>query len=269
MSSSSERASSVSKDIKESQNYEKQKQSKKINNNNHHKINNRRSSETSTNPLELELKSVMKSSSVNPNIVTSPIILKETASVGIQVNLIQAEALDIVPGQHALGLMMPGQHAQVLVPSEDSASAPITPSVSTSEIISSAQSQSSPRLTKKLAHLAHQEPEEINLERHLLRNNKSNYESKTLPRRKSSNDVARLMKQSSMEEKPAPFRRGYTHDQMLGLDQKSTPAWREEINKIRSQKPFKISELIGKENLLSSVLVLRLFEFALLSFFRL
>ena len=239
MSSSSERASSVSKDIKESQNYEKQKQSKKINNNNHHKIN-RRSSETSTNPLELELKNVMKSSTSS--------ILKETASVGIQVNLIQAEALDIVPGQHALGLMMPGQHAQVLVPSEDSASAPITPSISTSEIISSAQSQSSPRLTKKLAHLSHQEPEEINLERHLLRNNKSNYESKTLPRRKSSNDVARLMKQSSMEEKPAPFRRGYTHDQMLGLDQKSTtPAWREEINKIRSQKPFKISELIGKE----------------------
>ena len=122
MSSSSERASSVSKDIKESQNYEKQKQSKKINNNNHHKINNRRSSETSTNPLELELKNVMKSSTSS--------ILKETASVGIQVNLIQAEALDIVPGQHALGLMMPGQHAQVLVPSEDSASAPITPSIS-------------------------------------------------------------------------------------------------------------------------------------------
>ena len=256
MSSSSERASSVSKDIKESQNYEKQKQSKKINNNNHHKIK-RRSSETSTsNPLELELRNVKSSSSsVMPNImttVTSP-ILKETASVGIQVNLIQADALGIV----AHGLM-PGQHAQVLVPTSEDTSAPVSTTF---------PSQSSPRLTKKLAHLA-QEPEEINLERHLLRNNKSNYESKTLPRRKSSNDVARLMKQSSMEEKPAPFRRGYTHDQMLGLDQKSTPAWREEINKIRSQKPFKISELIGKENLLSSVLVLRLFEFALLSFFR-
>merc|ERR1712088_1233160 len=58
-------------------------------------------------------------------------------------------------------------------------------------------------------------------------------------------DVSRLMKQSSMEEKPAPLRRGYTHDQMLGMDQKSNPAWREELNKIRSQKPFKISELIG------------------------
>ena len=257
--SSSERASSVSKDIKESQNYEKQKQSKKINNNNHHKIN-RRSSETSTNPLELELKNVKSSSSVMPNnavnmtSVTSP-ILKETASVGIQVNLIQAEALGIVPGHTTAHGLIPGHdHAQVLVPSGDSAppiNAPLSTSEISSPIVLLPPSQSSPRLNKKLAHLA-QEPEEINLERHLLRNNKSNYESKTLPRRKSSNDVARLMKQSSMEEKPAPFRRGYTHDQMLGLDQKSTPAWREEINKIRSQKPFKISELIGKKHALHS-----------------
>jgi len=83
------------------------------------------------------------------------------------------------------------------------------------------------------------------LDRHLLLNMKSNYESKTLPRRKSNNDVTRLMKQSSMEEKPAPLRRGYTHDHMLGRDQKSNPAWIDELNKIRTLKPIRITELIG------------------------
>ena len=75
-----------------------------------------------------------------PNImttVTSP-ILKETASVGIQVNLIQADALGIV----AHGLM-PGQHAQVLVPTSEDTSSPVSTTF---------PSQSSPRLTKKLAH---------------------------------------------------------------------------------------------------------------------
>ena len=86
----------------------------------------------------------------------------------------------------------------------------------------------------------------MNLDAHLLRNNKSNYQSKTLPRRKSNNDVCRLRKQSSVEEKPAPLRRGYTHDHMLG--QKGTscnPAWMDELNKIRSLKPIRITELIG------------------------
>ena len=202
-----ERASSVSKDIKESQNYEKQKQTKK-----------RNSKVFENNPLELELKNIKLPAKTTPipscsltSAPSTPPILKETASVGIQVNLIQAAALP-------------------------TPNPPGSPSVNISA--------SSPSLARKLANLA-QEPEEISLERHLLRNNKSSYESKTLPRRKSSNDVSRLMKQSSMEEKPAPLRRGYTHDQMLGMDQKSNPAWREELNKIRSQKPFKISELIG------------------------
>ena len=53
------------------------------------------------------------------------------------------------------------------------------------------------------------------------------------------------MKQSSMEEKPAPLRRGYTHDHMLGRDQKSNPAWIDELNKIRTLKPIRITELIG------------------------
>ena len=53
------------------------------------------------------------------------------------------------------------------------------------------------------------------------------------------------MKQSSMEEKPAPLRRGYTHDHMLGVDQKSNPAWMDELNKIRTLKPIRITELIG------------------------
>ena len=53
------------------------------------------------------------------------------------------------------------------------------------------------------------------------------------------------MKQTSMEEKPAPLRRGYTHDHMLGMDQKSNPAWVDELNKIRTLKPIRITELIG------------------------
>ena len=54
------------------------------------------------------------------------------------------------------------------------------------------------------------------------------------------------MKQSSMEEKPAPLRRGYTHDHMLGMDQKSNPAWVDELKKIRTLKPMRITELIGR-----------------------
>ena len=83
------------------------------------------------------------------------------------------------------------------------------------QIKSSNTSAASPRLTRKLANLA-REPEEMKIDLHLIRNNKQNYESKTLPRRKSNNDVSKLMKQSSVEEKPAQLRRGYTHDALLG-----------------------------------------------------
>ena len=138
-----ERASSVSKDIKESQNYEKQKQTKK-----------RNSKVFENNPLELELKNIKLPAKTTPipscsltSAPSTPPIMKETASVGIQVNLIQAAALP-------------------------TPNPPGSPSVNISA--------SSPSLARKLANLA-QEPEEISLERHLLRNNKSSYESKTLP----------------------------------------------------------------------------------------
>lgn len=175
LSNGSERASSVPKDIKESQNYELKK-TKKL-----------------KSPLELDLLARKA----------------ETNSVGVQVNLIQAAALSSPP-----------------------------------PIMSSKLAQPSPSLARKLANLA-AEPEENTLERHLLRNNKSNYESKTLPRRKSNNDVTRLLKQSSVEEKPAPLRRGYTHDAMLGLDKSNKAPWMDEINKIRTLKPIRITELIG------------------------
>lgn len=109
--------------------------------------------------------------------------------------------------------------------------------------VTKASSMGSPSLARKLAHLA-AEPEEIDLERHLIRNTKNNYESKTLPRRRNSNTDMTSHKAAS-EAKPAPLRRGFTHDQMLGLNAKTNPAWREELNKIRSQRPIKISELIG------------------------
>ena len=154
-----QRASSVPKDIKESQNYAKKQHQQKTN------------------------------------------------SVGIQVNLLEGPALEIVPAK-------------------------TQPAV--------------PRLAEKLAHLA-AEPEEMNLDQYLIKNNKTHYESKTLPRRKSNNDVPKLIKQSSVEEKPAPLRRGYTHDAMLGLESKN-PAWMKELNKIRSLKPIRITELIGELN---------------------
>jgi len=192
----SERASSVPKDIKESQNYEMKKQTLEL----AAAANNRKSSsmvnKKNSNPLEQELQNLQHH--------------KTTNSVGIQVNLIQAAAL---------------QQQQPMTTSSMSSVSP------------------SPSLARKLARLA-QEPEEMNLERHLLRNNKSNYESKTLPRRKSNNDVCKLMKQSSVEEKPAPLRRGYTHDHMLG-QKTCNPAWMDELNKIRSLKPIRITELIG------------------------
>ena len=89
--------------------------------------------------------------------------MKETNSVGVQVNLLQAAALTSQP------------------------SSPLpTPSVAGSSPAATA----SPSLARRLAHIA-REPEEMNLDRHLLLNCKSNYESKTLPRRKSNNDVTR------------------------------------------------------------------------------
>jgi hypothetical protein len=177
----SERASSVSKDIKESQNYEKQKQTR-----------NSRLFDNINNPLDHELLQ-QKDSNKQNNVET---VMKETASVGVQVNLMM-------------------------------------------------KTLSSPSLARKLARLA-QEPEEMNLERHLLRNTKNNYESKTLPRRRSNNDVVKLTKQSSVEEKPAPLRRGFTHDQMLGQqDQGSSHAWRDELKKFRTKTPLRVSELIG------------------------
>jgi len=203
-----ERASSVPKDIKESRNYEKKKQTKK-----------RNSKLFDTNPLEQEILALKaaNNSAKEDTKTDSNKQVKETNSVGVQVNLIKAAAL------------VASQPASPVPPSPVTCSNPATPS---------------PSLARKLAHLA-REPEEMNLDRHLLLNVKSNYESKTLPRRKSNNDVTRLMKQSSMEEKPAPLRRGYTHDHMLGRDQKSNPAWIDELNKIRTLKPIRITELIG------------------------
>jgi len=208
-SANGERASSVPKDIKESRNYEKKKQTKK-----------RNSKLFESNPLEQEILALKaaNNSAKEDTKTDSNKQVKETNSVGVQVNLIQAAAL------------VPSSQPESPVPqSPVMGSNPVTPS---------------PSLSRKLAHLA-REPEEMNLDRYLLLNQKSNYESKTLPRRKSNNDVTRLMKQSSMEEKPAPLRRGYTHDHMLGRDQKSNPAWIDELNKIRTLKPIRITELIG------------------------
>ena len=196
----SERASSVPKDIKESQNYEKKKKQS--------------TKKQRVNPLEAEILALKAEDLEHSTQEIGPV--KETISVGVQVNLIQAEALP----------------APTM-----SLSVPTTPGGLT--LVNSC-----PSLARKLAHLA-QEPEEMNLDTFLMKNNKQNYESKTLPRRKSNNDVTKLMKQSSVEEKPAPLRRGFTHDHMLGMDQKTNPAWMDEIKKIRSLKPIRISELIG------------------------
>ena len=173
-SSTTSRASSVPKDIKESQNYEKQKRDQK----------NQKS-------------------------------LTEKKEVGIQVNLIAAEPIIQNP-------------------------------VCNKILKNSTVSQNSPRLSRKLANLA-KEPEEMNIDLHLIRNNKANYQSKTLPRRKSNNDVPKLMKQSSVEEsKERTLRRGYTHDALLGVDPKSNkPAWMTELKKIKSLKPNRVTELIG------------------------
>ena len=173
-SSTASRASSVPKDIKESQNYEKQKRDQKS-----------------------------KSS------------LTEKKEVGIQVNLIPADPIIQNP-------------------------------VCNKILKNSTVSQNSPRLSRKLANLA-KEPEEMNIDLHLIRNNKANYQSKTLPRRKSNNDVPKLMKQSSVEEsKERTLRRGYTHDALLGVDPKSNkPAWMTELKKIKSLKPNRVTELIG------------------------
>ena len=249
----SERASSVSKDIKESQNYDLKHKQTKINNkrrsstnNNNNKSNTESKGSSSPSVLKsppplIVTSATPPSPSVSSTLPPPPPILKETASVGIQVNLIQAAALPTPNPTSSQQPQQQPQHQQVEQQQQQQLDQqPLQVPATTTTCF-----QPSPSLARKLAHLA-QEPEEMNLERHLLRNNKSNYESKTLPRRKSSNDVSRLMKQSSMEEKPAPLRRGYTHDQMLGLEQKTNPAWRQEFNKIRSQKPFKISELIGK-----------------------
>ena len=174
-SSTASRASSVPKDIKESQNYEKQKRDQKS-----------------------------KSS-----------LTAEKKEVGIQVNLIPADPIIQNP-------------------------------VCNKILKNSTVSQNSPRLSRKLANLA-KEPEEMNIDLHLIRNNKANYQSKTLPRRKSNNDVPKLMKQSSVEEsKERTLRRGYTHDALLGVDPKSNkPAWMTELKKIKSLKPNRVTELIG------------------------
>ena len=170
-SSTTSRASSVPKDIKESQNYEKQQKQKKM-------------------------------------------AKTEKKEVGIQVNLIPAEPIQVV-------------------------SNPVN------KIKNSTVSQNSPRLSRKLANLA-KEPEEMNLDFHLIRNNKANYQSKTLPRRKSNNDVPKLMKQSSVEEsKERTLRRGYTHDALLGLYPKSNNPVEVELKKIKSLKPNRVTELIG------------------------
>ena len=143
------------KDIKESRNYEKKKQTKKRNSKFY----------DHTNPLEQEilaLKAANNNSTKEDTKTDSNKQVKETNSVGVQVNLIQAAALTTQP------------------------SSPVP----TSTIVSSSPAAASPSLARRLAHIA-REPEEMNLDRHLLLNLKSNYESKTLPRRKSNNDVTR------------------------------------------------------------------------------
>lgn len=143
------------KDIKESRNYEKKKQTKKRNSKLY----------DHTNPLEQEilaLKAANNNSAKEDTKTDSNKQVKETNSVGVQVNLIQAAALTSQP------------------------SSPVP----TSTVAGSSPAAASPSLARRLAHIA-REPEEMNLDRHLLLNLKSNYESKTLPRRKSNNDVTR------------------------------------------------------------------------------
>ena len=133
------------KDIKESRNYEKKKQTKKRNSILY----------DHTNPLEQEILALKAANNNSAKV-------KETNSVGVQVNLIQAAALTSQP------------------------SSPVPTSI----VAGSSPATASPSLARRLAHIA-REPEEMNLDRHLLLNLKSNYESKTLPRRKSNNDVTR------------------------------------------------------------------------------
>ena len=143
------------KDIKESRNYEKKKQTKKRNSKLY----------DHTNPLEQEilaLKAANNNSAKEDTKTDSNKQVKETNSVGVQVNLIQAAALTSQP------------------------SSPVPTSI----VAGSSPAAASPSLARRLAHIA-REPEEMNLDRHLLLNLKSNYESKTLPRRKSNNDVTR------------------------------------------------------------------------------
>ena len=143
------------KDIKESRNYEKKKQTKKRNSKLY----------DHTNPLEQEilaLKAANNNSAKEDTKTDSNKKVKETNSVGVQVNLIQAAALTSQP------------------------SSPVPTSI----VAGSSPGAASPSLAQRLAHIA-REPEEMNLDRHLLLNLKSNYESKTLPRRKSNNDVTR------------------------------------------------------------------------------
>merc|ERR1712008_114741 len=86
----SERASSVPKDIKESRNYEKKKQTKKRNSKFY----------DHTNPLEQEilaLKAANNNSAKEDTKTDSNKKVKETNSVGVQVNLIQAAALTSQP----------------------------------------------------------------------------------------------------------------------------------------------------------------------------
>ena len=165
-STNGERASSVPKDIKESRNYEKKKQTKK-----------RNSKLFDTNPLEQEILALKaaNNSAKEDTKTDSNKQVKETNSVGVQVNLIQAAALSSQP-------------SSPVPTSTASPSASATAAVVTS--MPSTMSTASPSLARKLAHLA-KDPEEINLDRHLLLNLKSNFESKTLPRRKSNNDVTR------------------------------------------------------------------------------
>ena len=47
--------------------------------------------------------------------------------------------------------------------------------------------------------------------------------------------------------KKEPRRRGFSHDHTLG-EEKQSYAWRQELDKIRSQKPLRVSELIGTFN---------------------
>ncbi len=106
------------------------------------------------------------------------------------------------------------------------------------------KSYSSPSLARKLAHLA-AEPEEMNLDVYLLKNIKSNYESKTLPRRRSEVLVKDKGDRGQAQPQHKPLRRGYTHDHMLGSKDAGKPAWKEELNKLRNKTPLRVSELIG------------------------